>query len=326
MKRILSTFLFPACLLFAQNSYAQFEPQWSIGAGIGGVTGVNEATHQSLNPQFHLNALWYNGIAPHWSIEGSIGWGKISSLHQGGFSEYSTNIMPIDLRLRFGPFENEQWQPYIYAGVGLLRYSVTSSPPNASPEAKLNSTSAFLPLGIGLYHPIDKQWAFDASIGENPSFTDDLNPVRDNRNDAYWGFSIGVSFFFGEGKPREEKIDEFDFGARGNVSILTNTFDSASSMIKSGSDTLLREALETLNDHPEIEIEIRSYTDNSGDFNTSMILTQDRAESIKVWFVSRGISASRISTQGYGPHNPRVPNTSPENMEKNRRIEIVRMK
>jgi OOP family OmpA-OmpF porin len=84
--------------------------------------------------------------------------------------------------------------------------------------------------------------------------------------------------------------------------------------------------LNALNNHDDVEVEFRSYTDNSGDFNTNMALTQYRAESVKVWFVSRGISASRISTLGYGPHNPIVPNDSPENMQKNIRIEIVRMK
>jgi outer membrane protein OmpA-like peptidoglycan-associated protein len=83
--------------------------------------------------------------------------------------------------------------------------------------------------------------------------------------------------------------------------------------------------MSSLDNHPEIDIEIRVYSDDSGDFNTNMALTQERAESVKVWLVSRGVPATRISTQGYGPHNPLVPNTSAQNMETNRRVEIVRM-
>ena len=314
-----------AIILFAQNVHAQWEPSWNLGISVGGVVGINESVQQSLNPQFNVNALWLNGIAPHWSAEFDAGSGKISSPNQGGFSEYSTNIIPIDFRVRFTPFDNPDWQPYIYAGIGFLSYSVNSAPPNSSQDAKLNGTAIFLPLGIGLYHPIDKNWSVEASIGENPTFSDDLNPVHDNRNDAYWGFRIGISYCFGDRNTHD--VDEYDFGPRGTSQILNGVmFDSGTAKMRIESEKVLTKVLEALNNHSEIEIEFRSYMDTSLDFNTSMAVTHDRAEALKVWFVSRGISASRISTLGYGPHNPLVQNTSEENMQKNRRIEIVRMK
>ena len=311
-------------IFFAADSYAQGDQVWSIGAGIGASIGVNEAIHQAINPQFNLSLLWLNGIAPHWSVEANVGFGKISSVNQGGYSEYSTYISPYDIRVRYAPLERNDWQPFIYAGVGLLSYNVTSRSIQASRDAKLISTTAFLPLGIGLYHPLDKNWAVEGSIGENPSFSDDLNPVHDNRNDAFWGFKIEISYRFGE---KNIVSDEFDLGPRGTSQILTGvSFDSAGAKLQLQSEKILSQVLEALNNHADIEVEFRSYLDDSYDFITSMGLTHDRAEALKVWFVSRGISASRISTQGYGPHNPLVQNTTPENMEKNRRIEIVRMK
>jgi outer membrane protein OmpA-like peptidoglycan-associated protein len=328
MKRIFIVFVFHTLILLAQNSYAQWEPIWSVGAGIGAAVGVNESIHQSLDPEFIFSLLWLNGIAPHWSIEANIGFGKISSPNQGGYSEYSTYIAPYDIRVRYAPFAGADWQPYIYAGIGVLSYNVSSKSPQASVEAKLNSSTAFLPVGIGIYHPLDKNWAVEASIGENPSFTDDLNPVHDNRNDAFWGFKIEISYAFGEGhKEQQANTDEFDFGSRGTSQIFGSiAFDSAKAHLRPESDPLLVPVLNSLVNHPDIEIQIRVYTDNSGDFNTAMALTQERAESIKVWLVSRGISASRISIQGYGPHNPLVQNDSPENRLRNHRVEIVRMK
>ncbi len=327
MRKKLVRLFFFAIIFFANNSYAQWEQVWSFGAGIGGVVGVNEAIHQALNSQFCFSLLWLNGIAPHWSAEVNAGFGKISSVTQGGYSEYSTYIAPYDIRVRYAPFESADWQPYIYAGIGLLSYNVSSSSPQASSDAKLNGSTAFLPLGIGIYHSIDKNWSIEASIGENPSFTDNLNPVHDDRNDAFWGFRIGISYSFSGGHKQAETIVEFDLGPRGTSQILMGiTFDSALGRLRAESEKTLTQVLTSLINHDELEVEFRSYTDNSGDFNTSMALTHDRAEAIKVWLVSRGISASRITTQGYGPHNPLVPNTSPENKEKNQRIEIVRMK
>lgn len=329
MNKKLAFLIAFAVIVFAKNSHAQSEPEWNIGFRGAGIIGVNEAVHQSLKPLFYLYGLWQNGISPHWSLEGSIGFiGTLASTNQGGFSEYSTDVLPIDLRVRYSPLESSDWQPFLYAGLGLVHYGVTSQPPNIANDANLESTSVFLPLGIGLRHFLDKNWALEASIGENPSFTDDLNPVHDDRNDAFWGFTIGITYSFGaENGQAYGGGDEFDFGSRGTSQVFRSiTFDSAKARLKSESDPLLEPVLNALFNHSEIEIEIRSYTDNSLDLNTAMALTQDRAESIKVWLVSRGIFAGRISTQGYGSHNPLVPNDSPENMLKNNRIEIVRMK
>lgn len=328
MRKKLVPLFFFAIFFFAKNSYAQWEQIWSFGAGIGGVAGVNESIHQAINPQFNFSLLWLNGIARHWSLEANFGFGKISSPNQGGYSEYSTYIAPYDFRVRYSPLENSEWQPYIYAGIGALSYNVSSPPPNASPDAKLNSTTAYLPIGLGLYHPLDKNLAVEASISDNPSFSDDLNPVHDNRNDAFWGFRIGISYSFGGRSAENQETEaEFDFGSRGTSQVFGSiAFDSAKARLRQESDRLLMPVLNSLTNHPEIEIQIRAYTDNSGDFDSAMALTQDRAESIKVWLVSRGISASRVSTQGYGPHDPMVPNDSPENMLRNHRIEIVRMK
>ncbi len=326
MKKEFQKIIFIIVFLFAKNSYAQWEPTWSLGACVGGVTGINESVRQSMNPQFHVNALWLNGIAPHWSAEFDVGTGKIGSPQQGGFSEYSTSIVPIDLKVRFAPFDNTEWQPYFYAGIGFLSYSVNSTPQNISSDAKLTGTTAFLPVGIGLYHTLDKNWGVDINVGDHATFTDDLNPVHDGRNDGFWGFTIGISYSFGT-VGGSELVDEFDLGVRGTTRILpTVTFDSATSHLRINSEAILTQILNTLNNHSDVEVEFRSYVDDSYDFYTSMVLTQARAETIKVWLVARGISASRITTQAYGPHNPLVPNTTPENRKKNQRIEIVRMK
>ncbi|MDP4218896.1 MAG: OmpA family protein [Bacteroidota bacterium] len=323
MKISIPRIIFCTLVFLVHTSRAQQAPAWSLGASIGAVAGVNESTQQSLNAQFHFTCLWLNGIMPRWSVEASIGTAKIGSSAQGHFSEYSTSLVPIDLRVRFAPLENMEWQPYLYAGIGLLHYTVNSAPPNSSSNATLSGTSAYLPLGIGLSHPIDEEWTAEATIAENPTFTDDLNPVRDNRNDAFWGFTIGVRYTFGI---KSSSSDDFDFGTRGTVRIVRDiVFDSGRAWLKPESERILQRVMSSLDNHPDIDIEIRVYSDDSGDFNTNMALTQERAESVKVWLVSRGVPAARISTQGYGPHNPLVPNTSAQNMETNRRVEIVRM-
>ena len=52
-------------------------------------------------------------------------------------------------------------------------------------------------------------------------------------------------------------------------------------------------------------------------------LSTDRALSVWEWLVKSGqLRESRLSVTGYGPHHPRVPNTSDQNRFRNRRVEI----
>ena len=55
-------------------------------------------------------------------------------------------------------------------------------------------------------------------------------------------------------------------------------------------------------------------------------LSQRRAEAVKDWLVQNGINLGRLTAVGYGEENPTVPNDSPENRAKNRRIEFKRIK
>lgn len=52
-------------------------------------------------------------------------------------------------------------------------------------------------------------------------------------------------------------------------------------------------------------------------------LSMDRAVHVLKYFVKKGISPSRLSAAGYGDVKPVCENNTPENREKNRRVEIV---
>ncbi|MEI8134583.1 MAG: OmpA family protein [bacterium] len=327
MKKIIPVIITITVLFLPDWLSAQTEHQLRLNIAIGGSSGINEALQQSLNPMFGAGLTWENVVAEHFSFEANAAFGKLSSPKQGGYSEYSTTIIPIDARIKYAPLDGDLWQPYLYAGLGFVHYSINSASPNASSSASTSGFSPYFPVGIGMSHRISESIRVEFKAGENASFTDDLNPVRDGRNDAFWGFSIGISIKLNSANASHFSGSEFDLGERGSVRVLTHVvFDSLEATIKPISEFELNQILSALNNHDDIEVEFRDYLDDSGEFNESMTLTQQRAESLKVWFVSRGVPAGRISTQGYGPHNPLVPNNSPENMALNRRVEIVRMK
>ena len=71
-----------------------------------------------------------------------------------------------------------------------------------------------------------------------------------------------------------------------------------------------------------IKIEIAGHTDSIGDNKTNIILSNNRAKSIKSYLVKNGILESRIKCVGYGEKQPITNNSTKEGREKNRRIEI----
>ena len=69
---------------------------------------------------------------------------------------------------------------------------------------------------------------------------------------------------------------------------------------------------------------VEGHTDPRGGQERNQKLSWDRAESVKSFLVSRfNIDGSKITTQGFGYDRPRFPNDSPDNMLKNRRVELL---
>jgi outer membrane protein OmpA-like peptidoglycan-associated protein len=75
-----------------------------------------------------------------------------------------------------------------------------------------------------------------------------------------------------------------------------------------------------------MEVEISGHTDNVGKKSSNVKLSQKRADSVRSWFISKGVDPKRMTAKGYGPDKPIVPNDTPENKRLNRRIEFQRTK
>ncbi len=103
-------------------------------------------------------------------------------------------------------------------------------------------------------------------------------------------------------------------------------FASGSNLLSENSKTTLDKVFRTLKDNPKIQVEIRGYTDNTGNYNSNVNLSLKRAEAVKIYLVEAGISPVRIQTKGFGPENPIAPNNTSEGRAKNRRIEFYRIK
>lgn len=75
--------------------------------------------------------------------------------------------------------------------------------------------------------------------------------------------------------------------------------------------------------HPETNILIEGHTDDTGSDELNMNLSKQRAESVSDFLKANGIAESRLQTKWYGESQPKYPNDSEENRQKNRRVELA---
>jgi outer membrane protein OmpA-like peptidoglycan-associated protein len=99
-------------------------------------------------------------------------------------------------------------------------------------------------------------------------------------------------------------------------------FASGSSTIEPKSFDYLNSLADYLLLFPDLKIEINGHTDNVGSATANQKLSEDRAEAVKNYLVSRGIISDRITTAGYGSNKLVDDNTTVEGRAQNRRIEI----
>lgn len=100
-------------------------------------------------------------------------------------------------------------------------------------------------------------------------------------------------------------------------------FELGSAKIMPNSFKLLDQAVEVLKKYEGLRLRIEGHTDNVGKPENNQKLSNDRAESVKSYLISKGIAADRLESAGFGDTKPTKPNDTPQNRAANRRIEFV---
>jgi outer membrane protein OmpA-like peptidoglycan-associated protein len=97
-------------------------------------------------------------------------------------------------------------------------------------------------------------------------------------------------------------------------------FDFDKSAITPTGEEVLKRNLKILEDNPSIVVEVWGHTDEKGQDAYNMKLSQTRANAVRDWLVSHGISPDRVKAQWYGQTKPREPNDTEEGRKMNRRV------
>ena len=102
----------------------------------------------------------------------------------------------------------------------------------------------------------------------------------------------------------------------------TILFDTGKATIKFQSAEVLNQIINVLKKYPNSRFRIEGHTDSTGKRAKNMILSQNRADAVKVYLIQGGIDAGRLESQGFGPEKPIASNKNKKGRELNRRVEI----
>jgi OmpA-OmpF porin, OOP family len=99
-------------------------------------------------------------------------------------------------------------------------------------------------------------------------------------------------------------------------------FDTGKATLQPASQEQLGNIAAILKAYPKVKIRLGGYTDNTGDADSNVKLSDERANGVMAELTKLGTDPSRMSAKGYGEEHPVADNATEEGRAKNRRISM----
>lgn len=248
---------------------------------------------------------------------------------------YTTNVIGAEIQARFRPtnflvvlFDEgalHRIAPYAQIGVGAAY---------VDNDGLMDGGFAFLAPTAGLGLSFQTRWNLDFDLGVqlDHAVNDKIdNLVEDDfLQDAHFMPYIGIGYTFGKKGGGSSAIVsrllrnvvsmEQDFVLDG----VQFEFDSAK--LTNDAKVVLQEVIDAMKKNPSVLLEIHGHTDNAGEADYNITLSQERATAVKDYMVQKGVSTTRLTTKGFGENKPMASNETAEGRALNRRIEFVIVK
>jgi OOP family OmpA-OmpF porin len=271
-----------------------------------------------------------------------------------------TNLISGDLDLLYYLVPCAPVSPYLFAGVGVNHKSTTNGQTGYPNKNKSNVGSQLnVGAGAEFKIDPNWSFVteFGYHLTNNSELEGTTVPIEVNGRDSYIVLSAGFNFFFGKGKPskqcepcqvivpetkdltdynrieelivkhipqevtKEVVVDRYIMALPNDKLVLVGVnFAFDKSDLLPESYPVLDKAVKILSDKSDVKVEIEGYTDYIGTGVYNQELSEDRAQTVKAYLVSKGIASNRLSIIGYGKNNPLRDNKTEEGRAMNRRI------
>lgn len=115
----------------------------------------------------------------------------------------------------------------------------------------------------------------------------------------------------------------FENGA--SFTLVGVTFETSKAVLRPTSIPTLDEVAAKLLANPTVRVEISGHTDSTGNETANQRLSQARAETVREYFIAKGVAADRLVAKGYGSTKPVATNKTVAGRAENRRVELAKI-
>lgn len=122
----------------------------------------------------------------------------------------------------------------------------------------------------------------------------------------------------GVGIQKNKETGEIKLIMPGNI-----TFPTAQSSVRADFYPVLDAVAVVLKEYNKTTITVAGFTDNVGADAYNQNLSQERANSVGQYLVTRGVASSRVRSVGYGKAYPIADNSNENGRSQNRRVEVT---
>jgi len=113
--------------------------------------------------------------------------------------------------------------------------------------------------------------------------------------------------------------------AEGRVQLHGILFDLDRATLQPKSTKQLQDVVTLMKDQPDLKLEVQGHTDDQGEDDYNLDLSQRRAEAVVAYLGLFGIESGRRVSKGFGESKPVIKNTNEGGGAKNRRVALVKM-
>ena len=75
--------------------------------------------------------------------------------------------------------------------------------------------------------------------------------------------------------------------------------------------------------YPDLKLQVEGFTDSIGSDEYNLELSEKRADSVRAYLISNGVSPDHVTAQGFGKSNPVADNDTAEGRKLNRRVDMI---
>ena len=322
-------------------SFLNADDTWSEPKNIGPVANTGEAESTPF--------MAPDGVTMYFSSSGHIGYGNNDIFLTRRLDDTWLNWSAPE---NLGPIVNTpQWDGYfsVSAKGDYAYFSSTENSVGAEDIFRIKIPEKVKPLTLiqmtgqvinqKTKEPMAARIVIKSKINPSDSLSIDYDP-----------YSGDYSFMWSAKKPFTiqikkqgyfSKAENFDFTLEKNFLLVNRnfflqtveknkayalaniSFDQSKSELKPGFEAELEKVISILSENAQYNLLLEGHTDNQGDWNDNLKLSQERVENVKAYLVSKGVDAKRIQTKGWGGSKPLANNLLEDTRKNNRRVEFT---